>query len=334
MRSRGQGRVQARVEGIQQQSQIPLAKGCLQRVTRRTCSTVWKTSCRHRRKPGAPQLLCFFPRAAGRKQLPVALLQFEIHTGMLRLYAGRKLLRPRALVPPVRAYAPALRSVATASATGTWSQPDAIHADGSTTTVKDSGGAPEDENVLDEPKQADPTRRAAYLWYDTLFPIRFAIWDVRGVISRLQQYDLLEQVRQLVPEDPRYAVTVESVEARAKDGGAFVRLTYSVPEEVVDEWRTALYRDAEDEAARAAKSKEMEVRVTGLIEREAVSSSCSVIAASDSVFISFRCSAAPSSRAGSARGSASAGRVERSSCRACRGWRISTGSLRGRSRSR
>lgn len=189
---------------------------------------------------------------------------------MLRLYAGRRLLRPVSGLTAVRAYAPALRLASTAAApSGTWTQPDAIHADGSTTTAADHGKATEDENNLEEPKQADPQRRAAYLWYDTLFPIRFAIWDVRGVISRLQQNDLLEQVRQLVPEDPRYAVTVESVEARAKDGGAFVRLTYSVPEEVVDEWRTALYRDAEDEAARAAKSKEMEVRVTGLIEREA-----------------------------------------------------------------
>ena len=175
---------------------------------------------------------------------------------MLALYARRRV--PSRLAVPVL---PSARRVASTVASTNWTQqPDAIRQGGSTTA---EGPDPE--------RKRDPTRRAAYLWYDTLFPIRFAIWDVRGLVSRLQQNDLLNQVRQLVPEDPRYAVTVESVEPRAKDGGAFVRLSYSVPEDVVDAWRSALTLDAQDEAQKAAKSKEMETRVTSLIEREAVS---------------------------------------------------------------
>ncbi|KAG0655356.1 mitochondrial escape protein 2 [Rhodotorula mucilaginosa] len=172
---------------------------------------------------------------------------------MLALYVHQS-LPPRCCRPIL--LRPARRVASTVASTNWTQQPDAIRQDGSTTT---------DESQA----KHDPTRRAAYLWYDTLFPIRFAIWDVRGLVSRLQQNDLLNQVRQLVPEDPRYAVTVESVEPRAKDGGAFVRLSYSVPEDVVDAWRSALTLDAQDEAEKAAKSKEMETRVTSLIEREA-----------------------------------------------------------------
>ncbi|GAA5992192.1 hypothetical protein JCM10908_001812 [Rhodotorula pacifica] len=181
---------------------------------------------------------------------------------MLRLYAERRLLPPTHwLVLAATRTRPLRFQVREAStvASSNWSQPDAIRQDGST------GSSTTDDGQ----EKRDPTRRAAYLWYDTLFPIRFAIWDIRGLVSRLQQEDLLGQVRQLVPEDPRYAVSVESVEPRAKDGGAFVRLGYSVPEEVVDAWRSALVLDAEDEAAKAAKSKEMETKVTSLIEREA-----------------------------------------------------------------
>lgn len=174
---------------------------------------------------------------------------------MLALYARRRVL-PRLAVPVLYS---ARRVASTVASTNWTQQPDAIRQDGSTTAEGQ------------DPERRDPTRRAAYLWYDTLFPIRFAIWDVRGLVSRLQQNDLLNQVRQLVPEDPRYAVTVESVEPRAKDGGAFVRLSYSVPEDVVDAWRSALTLDAQNEAEKAAKSKEMETRVTSLIEREAVS---------------------------------------------------------------
>ncbi|GAA5851864.1 hypothetical protein JCM8547_000081 [Rhodosporidiobolus lusitaniae] len=113
------------------------------------------------------------------------------------------------------------------------------------------------------------SKKSAYLWYNQIFPIRVGVWDVRYLLSRLQQTDLLETVRDLVPKDAAYQVKVESVEPRAKDGGAFVRFSFKVPEKV---WESVDGVGAEgevDEALRQKRLREVEAKIAKLIEKEA-----------------------------------------------------------------
>jgi hypothetical protein len=117
----------------------------------------------------------------------------------------------------------------------------------------------------------------ANLSFRQIFPIRVGIWDVRYLLSRLQQADLLDQIRELVPKDAAYDVKVESVEPRAKDGGAFVRFSFKVPEKV---WAAVDGVSAEgetDEALKQSRLREVEAKIAKIIEDEAVrfSSFCS-----------------------------------------------------------
>ncbi|GJN94730.1 hypothetical protein Rhopal_007821-T1 [Rhodotorula paludigena] len=105
---------------------------------------------------------------------------------------------------------------------------------------------------------SDESRRTAYLWFDQVYPIRFAIWDIRFLLSRLQQDDLQERIRATIPTDCEYDVRVESIEPRAKDGGAFVRFSFKLP---------PIEGAAVDEAVVQGKEKELEERVTAELER-------------------------------------------------------------------
>ncbi|GAA5890442.1 hypothetical protein JCM6882_002922 [Rhodosporidiobolus microsporus] len=113
-------------------------------------------------------------------------------------------------------------------------------------------------------------RKVAYLWYNLIFPIRVGIWDVRYLLSRLQQQDLLARIRDLVPKDAEYDVRVECVEPRAKDGGAFVQVSFNVPEKVKQALENAAEEGELDEAGQQKKAKEIEAKIAKIIEKEAI----------------------------------------------------------------
>ncbi|EGU11742.2 Dynactin [Rhodotorula toruloides ATCC 204091] len=123
------------------------------------------------------------------------------------------------------------------------------------------------------PQHPHESRKVGVLYYDMLFPIRFAIWDVRFLVSKLQQEDLLAKVRELVPKDQEFDVNIEGVDPRAKDGGAFVRFSFTVPERIRKEIETEMEvsEDGEpvDEAVKKTRAKEAEEKVAALIEKEA-----------------------------------------------------------------
>ncbi|GAA5828532.1 hypothetical protein JCM11251_000838 [Rhodosporidiobolus azoricus] len=115
-------------------------------------------------------------------------------------------------------------------------------------------------------------RKTAYLWYNLIFPIRVGIWDIRYLLSRLQQEDLLERIRELVPKDAEYDVRVESVAPRAKDGGAFVRFSFNVPDSVRHELEGAAAEGEVSEEAQKKREKDLEEKIARLIEKKAASS--------------------------------------------------------------
>ncbi|GAA5941719.1 hypothetical protein JCM10213_008106 [Rhodosporidiobolus nylandii] len=100
-----------------------------------------------------------------------------------------------------------------------------------------------------------------------IFPIRVGVWDVRYLVSRLQQEDLLAHIRKLVPKD--YDVRVESVEPRAKDGGAFVRFSFKVPEKIWQEVEGEAAEGEVDDAVKQQRLREVEDKIAKIIEKEA-----------------------------------------------------------------
>ncbi|KDE03772.1 hypothetical protein MVLG_05774 [Microbotryum lychnidis-dioicae p1A1 Lamole] len=95
-------------------------------------------------------------------------------------------------------------------------------------TITSSSSTPKPLVETRDPEK-DPMRKTSYLYFNTVFPIRLAAWDLREVYARLEENKLLQEVRSIVPEDPLYDLKVEQVTPRAKDGGAFVRFSWSVP---------------------------------------------------------------------------------------------------------
>ncbi|BGP44021.1 mitochondrial escape protein 2 [Rhodotorula kratochvilovae] len=111
----------------------------------------------------------------------------------------------------------------------------------------------------------DEARRSAYLWFDQVYPIRFAIWDVRYLVSRMRQEETHERLRATIPAETEFDVKVESVEPRAKDGGAFVRVSFKLPDEVQ---REAVV-EGEEGPVVEQKEREREVteRITAHVEK-------------------------------------------------------------------
>ncbi|GAA6010157.1 hypothetical protein JCM10207_005643 [Rhodosporidiobolus poonsookiae] len=117
--------------------------------------------------------------------------------------------------------------------------------------------------------EPEPDRSVAYLWYNQIFPIRVGVWDIRFLLSRLQQEELLAKIRDLVPIDCRFDVRVECVEPRAKDGGAFVQLSFKVPESAWEEVHGDAAAGELDEKVKQQKVREVEAKVAKVIEKEA-----------------------------------------------------------------
>lgn len=90
--------------------------------------------------------------------------------------------------------------------------------------------SPDDSLDPQDPAPAPkPPQATAYLWFDHVYPIRWAVWDLRHWFSRLHHSDTLDRLRRAVPPAPPFRLEVASVEPRAKDGGAFVQVRFALP---------------------------------------------------------------------------------------------------------
>ncbi|KAM0787058.1 hypothetical protein ACM66B_006321 [Microbotryomycetes sp. NB124-2] len=72
-------------------------------------------------------------------------------------------------------------------------------------------------------------RRRGFLYFNSVYPIRMGKWDIRFLAAKFEEDKLLAQLRELVPRDSMYDVTVDNVYPRAKDGGAFVEFSFVPP---------------------------------------------------------------------------------------------------------
>ncbi|KAK9895624.1 hypothetical protein P389DRAFT_152177 [Cystobasidium minutum MCA 4210] len=77
-------------------------------------------------------------------------------------------------------------------------------------------------NALDDSRE----RKPLYFYVDTVFPIKLISYDPRIVIAQAEKESLLNHIRASLPEDTGHGFRVESVQAREKDGGAFVKCSY------------------------------------------------------------------------------------------------------------
>ncbi|GAA5822542.1 hypothetical protein JCM3770_003570 [Rhodotorula araucariae] len=111
----------------------------------------------------------------------------------------------------------------------------------------------------------DDARRSAYLWFDQVYPIRFALWDIRYLVSRLRQDDTLDRLRATIPTHTPFDVKVDSVQPRAKDGGAYVRVSFALP----DSARAEPVHDRDDGAVPEPNEREREAieEITARIEK-------------------------------------------------------------------
>lgn len=75
-------------------------------------------------------------------------------------------------------------------------------------------------------------RSTLYFFLDTVFPIKLVTYDPRYLLAQVEKEQLLERIKTHMPKDTGHGFRVESVEAREKDGGAFVRCSY-IPDSTV-----------------------------------------------------------------------------------------------------
>lgn len=77
-------------------------------------------------------------------------------------------------------------------------------------------------NALDDTRE----RKPLYFYIDTVFPIKLISYDFRVLLAQAEKDSLLDHVKASLPTDTGHGFRVESVQAREKDGGAFVKCSY------------------------------------------------------------------------------------------------------------
>lgn len=77
-------------------------------------------------------------------------------------------------------------------------------------------------NALDDTRE----RKPLYFYIDTVFPIKLIRYDFRILLAQAEKESLLDHIRASLPTDTGHGFRVESVQAREKDGGAFVECSY------------------------------------------------------------------------------------------------------------
>ena len=86
--------------------------------------------------------------------------------------------------------------------------------------------------MLKSHNRAAQDRRTLYFFLDTVFPIKLGTYDPRYLLAQVEKEQLLDRIKTHMPKDTGHGFRVESVEAREKDGGAFVRCSY-IPDSTV-----------------------------------------------------------------------------------------------------
>ncbi|THH15607.1 hypothetical protein EW146_g4901 [Bondarzewia mesenterica] len=71
----------------------------------------------------------------------------------------------------------------------------------------------------------------AWLFIDSVFPIRFGAWDLRYYYGLFRQEALLDKIKQILSSVHTHGFTLLSIQPYVKDGGIFVRFEYSGPED-------------------------------------------------------------------------------------------------------
>ncbi|KAA1474837.1 hypothetical protein DENSPDRAFT_841477 [Dentipellis sp. KUC8613] len=72
-----------------------------------------------------------------------------------------------------------------------------------------------------------PHTAEAWLFADSLFPIRLGIWDVRHYFGLFRQELVLDRLKQIVGQVHTHGFTPVSYEPYIKDGGVFIRFRYT-----------------------------------------------------------------------------------------------------------
>ncbi|CAD6566825.1 MAG: mitochondrial escape protein 2 [Cyphobasidiales sp. Tagirdzhanova-0007] len=84
-------------------------------------------------------------------------------------------------------------------------------------------------------------RKIVRFYVDTVFPIRLVSWDPRYLLAQVERESLLDRIRKDFPSDATgHGFRVEGIEARVKDGGAFVRCSYRADEPAPGQKDTSL----------------------------------------------------------------------------------------------
>lgn len=71
-------------------------------------------------------------------------------------------------------------------------------------------------------------RRTLFFYLDTIFPIKLVSYDPRYLVAQVEKENLLNRIKQHLPNDTGHGFRIESVEAREKDG-ASISLVYRSP---------------------------------------------------------------------------------------------------------
>ncbi|EFI28416.1 exonuclease [Coprinopsis cinerea okayama7 len=77
-------------------------------------------------------------------------------------------------------------------------------------------------------------RREAWLFVDSVFPVKLGTWDVRYYVGLLRQDFLLSSVLSKLTNVKQHNFQVIDVEPHPKDGGVYVRFSYTEPAEQPD----------------------------------------------------------------------------------------------------
>ncbi|KZT57165.1 hypothetical protein CALCODRAFT_542165 [Calocera cornea HHB12733] len=95
-----------------------------------------------------------------------------------------------------------------------------------TSDANDTTSVVRNEGLPDQPIPDPPGRKDAWLYVSGVFPIRFAFWDIRYAIARLEKEDIIDQITGLINDFTKYRFEVLAVEAAQKDGGVFIHFEY------------------------------------------------------------------------------------------------------------
>ncbi|KAM0751298.1 hypothetical protein T439DRAFT_313608 [Meredithblackwellia eburnea MCA 4105] len=90
-------------------------------------------------------------------------------------------------------------------------------------------------NTKQDAAKEDAKRLTGYLYFDSLFPIKLGMWDIRSLVAQMEKEPLLDSLKSLCPPDSALSARVEDVTPREKDGGAFVKFSYIPPETPYEE---------------------------------------------------------------------------------------------------